>query len=48
MEYNTECPESIKDKVSSKLIQAMEKGAQPFCTRLKLSADASIGTHWIH
>lgn len=47
-EINLEAPEAIVDEISKVLVRCMEEGAKPFCTRLKLSADASIGDFWIH
>lgn len=53
-ETNAECPTEIADKVSVVLRKCMEKGAEPFCTKLHLSADIAInedGTfpkHWVH
>lgn len=47
-EINLEAPIELEDTVSTILVTAMEAGAKPFCTRVKLSADLSVGPHWIH
>lgn len=47
-EADLEAPKDIAEEVGNVLIQCMEAGAKPFCTRAKLSADLSIGPHWIH
>lgn len=48
MEHNVESPEEIAEEISKILIKAMEEGGKPFCTRAFLTADCSIGDHWIH
>lgn len=54
MEYNVEAPEDIAEEVALVLRKCMEKGAQPFCTRLPLSTDiarlddGSLPDYWIH
>lgn len=54
MEYNIEAPENMAEKVADVLRKCMEKGAQPFCTRLPLSTDVArekdgtLPTYWIH
>lgn len=47
-EINLEAPEEIADEVAKVLVQCMESGGKPFCTRAPLTADISIGDHWIH
>lgn len=47
-EGDLEAPKDIAEEVGKVLIQCMEAGAKPFCTRVKLSADLSVGPHWIH
>lgn len=47
-EKNVECPESMKDEVSAKLLECMIEGGKPFCPNVFLGADMSIGDHWIH
>lgn len=47
-EKNVECPESMKEEVSSKLLECMIEGGKPFCPNVFLGADMSIGDHWIH
>ena len=53
-EYNVEAPEDIAENVALVLRKCMEKGAQPFCTRLPLSTDiarlddGSLPDYWIH
>lgn len=47
-EWNIECPEEMAEEISLVLQKCMEEGAKPFCTRLPLSTDISIGDHWIH
>lgn len=47
-EVDLECPEDIVDEVSKVLLQCMESGAKPFCTKVWLGADLSIGDYWIH
>lgn len=47
-EINLEAPEEIADEVAKVLVQCMEAGGKPFCTRAPLTADISIGDHWIH
>lgn len=43
-----ECPESISEEVSRKLIQVMEDAGDAFCKKVKLTADVSVGDFWIH
>lgn len=43
-----EYPESLKDIVEPKLVEAMEKAAGKICTKLPIPAEPSTGTHWIH
>lgn len=47
-EINCEAPEAIADEVGEVLIKSMVEGGKPFCTRVFLGADISIGDHWIH
>lgn len=47
-EINLECPKAMSEEISKILIKCMEQGAKPFCTRLPLGADVSVGEHWIH
>lgn len=47
-EWNIECPEEMAEEISLVLQKCMEDGAKPFCTRLPLSTDISIGDFWIH
>lgn len=47
-EWNIECPESMKEEVSAKLLECMIEGGKPFCPNVFLGADMSIGDHWIH
>lgn len=47
-ELNIEAPEYMKDKISNIILQAMIAGGKPFCTRVPLGADLSVGDHWIH
>lgn len=47
-EINVEAPETIAEEVGKILVKAMEEGGKPFCTRVFLGADISIGDHWIH
>jgi len=47
-EINIECPSEISEEMSKVLLKCMEDGAEPFCTKLKLTADPVIGDHWIH
>lgn len=47
-EWNVECPELMKDEVSTKLLECMIEGGKPFCPNVFLGADMSIGDHWIH
>lgn len=47
-EINLEAPEEIAEEVAKILVQCMESGGKPFCTRAPLTADISIGDHWIH
>ena len=47
-EKNVECPESMKEEVSAKLLECMIEGGKPFCPNVFLGADMSIGDHWIH
>ena len=47
-EHNVEAPADIADKVAEVLKLCMESGGKPFCTRAPLTADISIGDHWIH
>jgi len=47
-EINLECPEEIAEEIAKVLVDCMERGAKPFCTRIKLGADVTIGDYWIH
>ena len=47
-EINLECPKAMSEEISKILVKCMEQGAKPFCTRLPLGADVSVGEHWIH
>ena len=47
-EINIECPKEMAEEMSDILLKCMEDGAAPFCTKLKLTADPVIGSHWIH
>ena len=47
-ECNLEVPESLKDEVSKIIIQCMEAGGKPFCSKVHLGADLSVGEYWIH
>ena len=47
-EINVECPSEMKDEIGKVILDCMERGAKPFCTRVHLGADLSIGDHWIH
>lgn len=53
-EYNIEAPEDMAEEVALVLQKCMEKGAQPFCTRLPLSTDIArldngeLPDYWIH
>ena len=47
-EWNVEAPEEIAEEIAKVLQKCMEQGAKPFCTRLPLSADITIGDYWIH
>lgn len=47
-EINVEAPQEIANEIGDIVIQCMEKGAAPFCTKLKLSGDKSVGDFWIH
>ena len=47
-EKNVECPESMKDEVSAKLLECMIEGGKPFYPNVFLGADMSIGSYWIH
>ena len=38
----------VAEEVAKILVQCMESGGKPFCTRAPLTADISIGDHWIH
>lgn len=48
MEYNIEAPEDIVENISKVISKAMLKGAEPFCTRLPLTATAEINDYWVH
>lgn len=47
-EADVEAPEEVAEEIGDILVKCMEAGGKPFCTRAKLSADISIGDHWIH
>lgn len=47
-ELNIEAPEEIAEETAKVLQKCMEQGAKPFCTRLPLSTDITIGDYWIH
>lgn len=47
-EADVEAPEEIAEEIGDILVKCMEAGGKPFCTKAKLSADISIGLHWIH
>lgn len=47
-EINLECPKAMSEEISKILVKCMKQGAKPFCTRLPLGADVSVGEHWIH
>lgn len=47
-EIDVECPEGIKEIVTNKIQEIMNKAAKPFLKTLELNSDASIGDHWIH
>jgi len=53
-EWNIEAPENMAEEVAIILQKCMEKGAEPFCTRLPLSTDISrlpngeLPTFWVH
>ena len=47
-ELNIEAPEEIAEETAKILQKCMEQGAKPFCTRLPLSTDITIGDYWIH
>ena len=53
-EFNIEAPDDIAENVANILQKCMEKGAEPFCTRLPLSTDisrekdGSLPNYWIH
>ena len=47
-EINVECPSEMKDEIGKVILNCMERGAKPFCTRVHLGAALSIGDHWIH
>lgn len=53
-EFDCECPENMAEEFALVLQKCMEKGAQPFCTRLPLSSDlsrledGSIPNYWLH
>ena len=47
-EWNIECPKELAQNISLVLQKCMEDGAKPFCTRLPLSTDITIGEYWIH
>lgn len=47
-EINLEAPTEIAEEIGRVLIECMERAGAVFCKRAKLSADLSIGDHWIH
>ena len=47
-EMNVEAPEELAEEIGKVIVKCMEDGAAPFCTKLKLSGDESIGDFWIH
>lgn len=47
-ELNIECPKEMTKDIEAVLLKCMEEGAKPFCTRVPLGADASVGPYWIH
>ncbi len=53
-ETNIECPESMAEEVANIVLQCMEAGGKPFCTRAHLGADmarnkdGTFPTCWVH
>lgn len=47
-ENDFEVPESLIDEFGNVVLKLMEEGAKPFCTRLPLPADKTVGDFWIH
>lgn len=47
-EINLECPKEMAENIAKVLVQCMEAGGAPFCTRAKLTADYVIAEHWVH
>lgn len=47
-EHNIEAPEEIADEMAKVLLECMERAAEPFCTRAKLTGTIEISDHWIH
>ena len=47
-ENDFEVPEDIVEDFGNEVQRVMEEGAKPFCTRLPLPADKTIGDFWIH
>lgn len=47
-EINIEVPNEHVEEMQKVLLDCMERGAKPFCTRAHLVADMSVGDFWIH
>lgn len=47
-EIDCECPEEISGKFSKIMESVMEKAADKYYTRIKIPAEGSVGTYWIH
>jgi DNA polymerase I-like protein with 3'-5' exonuclease and polymerase domains len=45
-EWVIEAPNNMIDEVTNEIVLAMEKGALPFCKRVKLKAEAAVDTFW--
>lgn len=47
-EFNITAPKAIAKEIGEVLVNCMEEGAKPFCTKVKLSADLEINDYWVH
>jgi len=45
-EWVIEAPEQMINEVATQIQLAMEKGANPFCKRVKLKAEAAVASYW--
>ena len=47
-EIDVECPKKIAPKFAEKMQEIMEKASGKYYKKLKIPAEASIGSFWIH